>query len=95
METISVARELIKSNHYLASVNLSHAYFSIPIHEWYRRIVGYINKMGGMASPSLNHLTRKLWAWCLEREIFVVAQHIPGKDNVYADYYSRNFNKRI
>ena len=51
-------------------------------------VVGYINKMGGMASPSLNHLTRKLWVWCLEREIFVVAQHIPGKDNVYADYYS-------
>ena len=45
-------------------------------------VVGYINKMGGMASPSLNHLTRKLWVWCLEREIFVVAQHIPGKDNV-------------
>ena len=37
METISVARELINSNHYLASVNLSHAYFSIPIHESYRR----------------------------------------------------------
>ena len=58
-------------------------------------VVGYINKMGGMASPSLNHLTRKLWVWCLEREIFVVAQHIPGKDNVNADYYFRNFIKRI
>ena len=58
---------------------------------------GYINKMGGMASPSLKHLTRKLWVWCLEREIFAVAQHnvIPGKDNVYADYYSRTFNKRV
>ena len=58
-------------------------------------VVGYINKMGRMASPSLNHLTRKLWVWCLEREIFVVAQHIPGKDNVYADYHSRNFNERF
>ena len=44
METISVARELIKSNHYLASVNLSHAYFSIPIHESYRRFLHFIWK---------------------------------------------------
>ena len=58
-------------------------------------VFGYINIMGGMASPSLNHLIRKLWVWCLEREIFVVAQHVPGKDHVYADYHSRNFNERI
>ena len=44
METISVARELINSNHYLASVNLSHAYFSIPIHELYRRFLRFIWK---------------------------------------------------
>ena len=48
-------------------------------------VVGYINGMGGMASPALNHLTRKLWVRCLEREIFVVAQHTPGKDNVCVD----------
>ena len=42
METISVARELI--NRYLASVNLSHAYFSIPIHESYRRFLRFIWK---------------------------------------------------
>ncbi|XP_068707254.1 uncharacterized protein [Montipora foliosa] len=58
-------------------------------------VVGYINKMGGMVSPSLNHLTRKLWVWYLERKISVVAQHIPGKDNMYEDYHSRNFNERI
>ena len=44
METISVARELIKSNHYLAPVNLSHAYFSIPIHESCRRFLRFIWK---------------------------------------------------
>ena len=44
METISVARELINSNHYLASVNLSHDYFSIPIHESYRRFLRFIWK---------------------------------------------------
>ena len=60
-----------------------------------RQFHGYINKMGGIASSSLNHLTRKLWVWCLEREIFVVAQHVPEKDNVFADYHSQNFNERI
>ena len=35
METISVALELINNNDYLVSVNSSHAFFSIPIHESY------------------------------------------------------------
>ena len=26
---------------------------------------------------------------------FGVPQHVPGKDNVYADYHSRNFNEKI
>ena len=44
METISVARELINSNDYLASVDLSNAYFSIPIHESYRKFLRFIWK---------------------------------------------------
>ena len=189
METINVARELINSNDSLASVDLSDAYFSIPIHESYRTFLrfiwkeqlsefvclpfgyslaprtftkvpkplyallrsngmkvcyyiddtlifvaskaecsanvhkvirllgdfgfktnykksqfdpvtrltylGFILDSSTMASPSLDHLTRKLWVWCPERDIFVVAQHVPGKDNVYADYHSRNFNEKI
>ena len=44
METISVARELINSNDYLASVDLSDAYFSIPIQESYRKFLRFIWK---------------------------------------------------
>ena len=44
METISVAREFINSNDYLASVDLSDAYFSIPIHESYRKFLRFIWK---------------------------------------------------
>ena len=44
METINVARELINSNDYLASADLSDAYFSIPIHESYRKFVRFIWK---------------------------------------------------
>ena len=42
METINVALELINSNDYLASVDLSDAYFSIPIHESYRKFLRFI-----------------------------------------------------
>ena len=42
METISVARELINSNDYLASVDLSDAYFSILIHDSYRKFLRFI-----------------------------------------------------
>ena len=42
IETISVARELINSNDYLASVDLSDAYVSIPIHESYRKFLRFI-----------------------------------------------------
>ena len=44
METISVAREFINSNDYLLSVDLSHAFFSIPIHESYQIFLRFIWK---------------------------------------------------
>ena len=44
METISVAREFINSNDYLVSVDLSHAFFGIPIHESYRIFLRFIWK---------------------------------------------------
>ena len=44
METISVAREFINNNDYLVSVDLSHAFFSIPIHELYRIFLRFIWK---------------------------------------------------
>ena len=42
METISVAREFITNNDYLPSVDLSDAYFSIQIHESYRKFLRFI-----------------------------------------------------
>ena len=44
METISVAREFINSNDYLVSVDLTHAFFSIPIHESYGIFLRFIWK---------------------------------------------------
>ena len=44
METISVAGEFINSNDYLVSVDLSHAFFRIPVHKSYRIFLRFIWK---------------------------------------------------
>ena len=57
--------------------------------------VSYINNMGGMTSEALDELACKIWLWCLERDIFISAQHIPGDTNVQADTLSRNFSDNL
>ncbi|XP_068742111.1 uncharacterized protein [Montipora capricornis] len=57
--------------------------------------VAYIDKMGGIKSPSLNSLLRTLWKWCIERNIIISAQHIPGKENLVADSLSREFSSNL
>ena len=51
----------------------------------------YINKMGGTKSLVLASLAKDLWEWCLDRQIVLEAQHIPGILNVEADRESRVF----
>ena len=51
----------------------------------------YINKMGGTRSLILASLAKNLWEWCLERQIVLEAQHIPGILNIEADRESRIF----
>jgi len=57
--------------------------------------ISYINNMGGIKSTLLNSLARQLWEWCMPRDIFVSAQHIPGKLNSTADKLSRNFSPNL
>ncbi|CAC5415403.1 unnamed protein product [Mytilus coruscus] len=54
--------------------------------------VSYIQFMGGMISEKLDTLAIEIWTWCLDRDIFLTAQHIPGKSNLQADKLSRNFS---
>ena len=51
-----------------------------------------INKMGTSKSPMLNDLTIKIWAECMDKDIWLSAVHIKGKDNSEADFESRNIN---
>jgi len=51
--------------------------------------VAYINNLGGTDSKELVMLTRDLWIWCLERNIYITAVHLPGVLNTIANAESR------
>ena len=51
--------------------------------------VAYTNNLGGTVSTQATKLARELWMWCLQRDILLTAQHLPGKENVVADRESR------
>jgi hypothetical protein len=51
----------------------------------------YINRQGGTRSLSLSQLATKIWNSCLQRNLQVQAQHIPGIANTQADLASRRF----
>ena len=45
---------------------------------------------GGTHSETLCNLAVHIWKWCLERNIFIHAEHFPRKLNVRADWHSRH-----
>lgn len=53
--------------------------------------ITYINDMGGMSSKRLDFLSGEIWQWCLNKNIYISAVHVPGPENL-ADFYSRNFS---
>jgi hypothetical protein len=50
--------------------------------------VASINKMGS-TKRLLNEVARNIWLWCQERQNYVIAVHLPGKENIEADEESR------
>ena len=52
--------------------------------------VQYTNRMGGTRSQALCHLVIELWEWCLDRQIILHAEHLPGSLNFRADFESRH-----
>ena len=57
--------------------------------------VAYINNLGGTISQDLVVLAKDLWMWCLERNIHIIAQHLPGVLNQTADAESRLMRDRM
>ena len=54
-----------------------------------RTAVFYVNRTGGTRSPVMCSLAIQLWRWCLERNLSLSAQYLPGVDNCVADRESR------
>ena len=54
--------------------------------------VSYVNKMGGTKSASCNKIACEIWDFCEERDLWLMATHIPGDDNIEADFESRHFS---
>jgi len=52
-------------------------------------VAAYINRQGGTHSVRLNALATQLWEWCRQEGITPVASHIPGQENLIADFLSR------
>ena len=50
--------------------------------------VAFVNRMGGTHSVLLSDLAVQIWRWCLERNIVIHAEHLPGRENVRTDWHS-------
>ena len=72
--------------------NMSHKHVLLRLDN--TTAVAYVNAMGGVKSPHCNEAATHIWNWCIERDIWITAAHLAGRDNVEADTMSRKFNDR-
>jgi len=56
--------------------------------------VAYIKHMGGTKSERCDLVAHRIWNWAVKHDVWLTATHIPGIDNVAADFESRNANDR-
>ena len=80
--------ELFAVYYVLASLcnNLENCHIRIMVDN--KTALAYINNMGGR-KPLCNSVTRKIWMWCKERNIWLSAAYITSSENVIADRMSR------
>ena len=55
--------------------------------------VSYLTAMGGIKSTKCNEMAKQIWFWCIERDLWLSATHVPGSENK-ADESSMKFNDR-
>ena len=55
--------------------------------------VACVSKMGTSHSDQCNTVTKEIWQFCIQRDIWVSAAYVPGKENVEADEESRKENQ--
>ena len=55
--------------------------------------VSDVGKIGTSHSKKQNDLTRTLWEWYLDNNMWLTTSHIPGKENTLADEESKKSGK--
>ena len=58
----------------------------IRIKSYNKTAIAYVNNMGSLVSSSCDGLAKEIWAYCVERNTWLSAIHIPEKENNEADY---------
>ena len=58
----------------------------------YISAMAHINNMGGIKSRSCDLIAKEIWSWCIQKNIWISAEYLPGSENVLADRESRIFN---
>ena len=51
--------------------------------------VSYINSMGGVKSENCNDMAFQIWEWCISKQIWLSARHIPGSQNVQVHSFKK------
>ena len=54
--------------------------------------VCYLQNFGGCRSQPCNDIARSIWLWCIEKQLWITASHLPGSENIAADSKSRIFD---
>ena len=57
--------------------------------------LAYVKHMGGVRSLECNDIAHEIWLWCEQKSIWITIAHIPGVQNVVADYKSRHFSDNV
>ena len=52
--------------------------------------VTHINQKGGTHSTQLSNLALEVWKWCLQRQLTIQAEHLPGSLNLVVDSRVQN-----
>ena len=87
--------ELLAIQHALSSLCNSRMNAHIHIKSDNSSAVSYIKKFGGRISM-LDGISRAIWSWCFERNIWLSASHLAGIANIEADTLSRrDLNKEL
>ncbi|CAJ0955120.1 unnamed protein product [Ranitomeya imitator] len=109
MESINSAIKMLFNNCFMVVVDLKDAYYHVPIHADFQRYlrgqhvrilsdnrvaVAYINRQGGTRSETLMQITDRLFQVAELNFLSLTALHIKGKENVAADFLSRNVLKQ-